>query len=103
MNELAQAAFQPLSYDAPQGTTVSNVESQGLTQLCSLQVFFERVDDGLLQGFMTAGSELAQTLDDSDRDELLLNVDTLQKRWKVSAGDLCGKTIIGTSAVEIFV
>ena len=40
---------------------------------------------------MTAGSDLAQTLDDSDRDELLLNVDTLQKRWKVGARDPCEK------------
>ena len=71
-------------------------------RLCAFQVFFERVDDSLLQGFMTAGSDLAQTLDDSDRDELLLNVDTLQKRWKVGVGDPCEKdnhvplTLIGS-------
>ena len=49
-----------------------------------LQVFFERVDERLLQEFVSAGSELAQSLDETDRDELLLNVATLEKRWKVN-------------------
>ena len=48
-----------------------------------LQVFFGRVDERSLQEFVSAGNELAESLDETDRDELLLNVATLQKRWKV--------------------
>ena len=50
----------------------------------SLQQFFDHVDAGVMQGFLRAGQDLLQQLDEAERLDLQKKMANLQARWKVS-------------------
>ena len=49
-----------------------------------LQQFFDHVDAGVMQGFLRAGQDLLQQLDEAERLDLQKKMANLQARWKVS-------------------